>query len=175
MCYINGYITTPYITYRGGVVILQPVLLLYYIVIPLPKLNKKRTFLLTLDILFPLCLLLTMPLSKARDRVRKRLLRGSPPVPTSDFELLPKCKRKEILAELAMKPEGKPITAGHRIAAIKEINLMEHVYDPYPSGNDNRTYNIIIQGNREEELEKMNQLFKGKIPELEAPHIDSEE
>lgn len=112
-----------------------------------------------------------MPLSKARDRLRQRIKRGTVlPSPTDEFLLLPQYKRKEVLAEIALKPEGKPITAGHRIAAIKELNLMEHIYDPYPPGyNDNRHYTIIIQGN--DAKQKLEQLLQGKVPELEAPHI----
>ena len=76
-----------------------------------------------------------MSLSRERDRIRKRIERanakGSPIQlsPTDEFALLPKYKRKEVLAEIALHRTETPVSAGHRIAAIKEINLMEHIYD----------------------------------------------
>ena len=114
-----------------------------------------------------------MPLSKARDKLRQRIRRGTVlPSPTDEFLLLPQYKRKEVLAEIALHKSETPVTPGHRIAAIKEINLMEHIYDSYPAGSGNRTYNIIIQGNKEEELKLMNQLLQGKVPELETTHFE---
>jgi len=81
-----------------------------------------------------------MSLSKARDRTRKRIeraKRSGKPVqlrPTDAITILPQDERKDILAKIAQHTIEKPVTAGHKIAAIKELNLMEHVYDPNPQG-----------------------------------------
>jgi len=114
-----------------------------------------------------------MPLSKAAMRARKRTdrakARGVKPSQADVFDSLPQYKRKERLAEIAMTPLDKvPIKGGHIIMAIKELNLMEHVYDPdYSKAQGNRQYNIIIQGKDAEE--RFNQLLAGKLPQLEAP------
>ena len=79
-----------------------------------------------------------MAISKARDRLLHRITyakkRGIPLVltPSDEFNSLPKWRRLELLAEMALHPTEMPVSAGHRIAAIKEINLMEHVYDERP-------------------------------------------
>ena len=78
-----------------------------------------------------------MPLSKARNRARNRLLRaekrGEQPTSNLALSCLPPDERKAVLKEIALSAIEKPISAGHKIAAIKELNLMEHVYDPQPS------------------------------------------
>ena len=79
-----------------------------------------------------------MTLSKARNRLRMRIVRAQKagkPVhlsATDEFDLLPKYKRKERLAELATGRVQRKLSAGECIAAIKELNLMEHVYDEVP-------------------------------------------
>jgi len=103
-----------------------------------------------------------MPLSKARDRARKRLERGGYVLPSSNLAIsyLPPDTRKEVLTQIALHAIEKPVTAGHKIAAIKELNLMEHVYDEKPQYNDNRTYNILVTG--DDIKPKLNQLLAGK-------------
>jgi len=115
-----------------------------------------------------------MPLSKAKMRLRKQIDRGRvKPSQSTDAFLMPLYKRKERLAEIITTPiKPDKIKVGHIIAAIKELNLMEHIYEPDTSYQDNRQYNIIIQG--EEAKDKLNQLLQGKVPELEAPHIEAE-
>ena len=78
--------------------------------------------------------------------MRKRLERGViQPSPTESIMLLPLDERKEVLKEIALHAIEKPVTAGQKIAAIKEINLMEHVYDvPFGGNQDNRTINIFV-------------------------------
>ena len=107
-----------------------------------------------LDNLSRLCLLLCMPLSKARMRLRKQLDRGTvKPSPTTAFMLLPLDERKEVLKSIALHSIEKPISAGHVIAAIKEYNLMEHVYDPVtPNWIDNRTINFIVTSDKAKTL-----------------------
>ncbi len=79
-----------------------------------------------------------MALSKARNRLRMRLVRAVEPgapvqLADGDFKLLPKGKRLEVLAEIALHAVEKPVSAGHKVAAIKEINLMTHTYDEAPA------------------------------------------
>jgi len=49
------------------------------------------------------------------------------------------------------------------IQAIQELNKMDHIYDEKPQFNDNRTYNIIVQGDGARE--KVNQVLEGKRPD----------
>jgi len=85
-----------------------------------------------------------MPLSKERDKLRKRAERGTVMLsPTEALVALPLDKRKDLLAEIAKHAIEKPVTAGHKIAAIKELNLMEHVYEAAPNV-DNRQINIYV-------------------------------
>lgn len=107
-----------------------------------------------------------MPLSRTRDRLRKRIERGTVlPSPTDRFHALPLYKRKEVLAEIALHPNETPVSPRHRIAAVKELNLMEHVYQEDRSYQDNRQYNIIIQG--ESAKGQLESMLKGKVPELQ--------
>ncbi len=79
-----------------------------------------------------------MTLSKARNRVRMRKIRAEARgeevhlSATDEFSLLPLYRRKEVLAAIALHRIEAPVTAGHIIAAVKECNLMEHVYDEAP-------------------------------------------
>ena len=84
-----------------------------------------------------------MTLSKARDRARKRierLERGVLPDSNLALSCLPPDERKLVLKEIALHAIETPVSAGHRIAAIKEINLMEHVYD----GGNIRDVNVVF-------------------------------
>jgi len=113
-----------------------------------------------------------MALSKERMRIRKRVDRAKAkgePVKlsqTDEFLSLPLYKRKEVLAGVALRNIDAPVTAGHVIAAIKELNLMDHVYDEIPGGGD-VTYNIFIAGG-EDGKAKLKQLLTGEIPLLEG-------
>ena len=115
-----------------------------------------------------------MSLSRARNaaqmRVRRALAKGEQPKPTDEFAKLPKLERMNILAELAMARTSAPVTPGHKILAIKELNLMEHIYDVAPRLQDNRQYNIIIQGG-EETKAKLERLLSGKMPPLASQNF----
>ena len=75
-----------------------------------------------------------MPLSKARDRARKKLqrdeARGLQPSSNLAISILPPDERKQVLKEIALHAIDKPVTAGQKIAAIRELNLMEGSYAP---------------------------------------------
>lgn len=45
-------------------------------------------------------------------------------------------ERKQLLTAIARHNIEKPVTAGHVIAAAKELNLMEHVYEDRGTGNE---------------------------------------
>jgi len=78
-------------------------------------------------------------------RARKRLDRGVNPKQTDTWDSLPLYKRKERLTELALAPlDPSAIKPGHVVMAIKELNLMEHVYDPSPPHQDNRQILIVV-------------------------------
>jgi len=79
-------------------------------------------------------------------------------------QLLTKKERLLLLSEIAKHEIEKPVTAGHKIAAIRETNLMEHIYDEKPQFQDNRTYNIVVQDG--ETKDRFNKLLEGKRPEI---------
>ena len=96
-----------------------------------------------------------MSLSKARDRARKRLERlrnGVQPSSNLAISCLPPDERKQVLKEIALHVIETPVTAGQKIAAIKEINLMEHIYDTPPYGGGSRVINFIVIGEKGQEL-----------------------
>ena len=103
-----------------------------------------------------------MPLSKARDRARKRLeyreKHGLPLLSNPAFSVLPPDKRKEVLAQVALHAIETPVSAGHKIAAIKEINLMEHIYEPGGNVRDVNVVFIIGRGYRD-----VPQIVEGKV------------
>ena len=78
-------------------------------------------------------------------------------------QLLSKKERLLLLAEIAKHDIQKPVTAGHKIAAIHEQNLMEHIYDEKPQYQDNRTYNILVQDTETKDV--FNWLLEGKRPQ----------
>jgi len=54
-------------------------------------------------------------------------------------------KRKERLAELVATPiKPEDVKPRDIILSIKELNLMEHVYDPSPPVQDNRQILIVV-------------------------------
>ena len=75
-----------------------------------------------------------MPLSKARMRALKRFQRaeakGVKPPSNLAISCLPPDERKQVLKEIALHAIDKPVTAGQKIAAIRELNLMEGSYAP---------------------------------------------
>ena len=75
-----------------------------------------------------------MPLSKARMRALKRFQRaeakGVLPDSNLAISILPPDERKQVLKEIALHAIDKPVTAGQKIAAIRELNLMEGSYAP---------------------------------------------
>jgi len=95
---------------------------------------------------------------------RKRLERGAKPTPNLAITILPPDERKQVLKEIALHAIQKPVSAGHKIAAIRELNLMEQIYQIPPNFNDNRTYNIIIQG--EDARKDFDFIMSGRKPEL---------
>ena len=97
-----------------------------------------------------------MPLSKARNAARMRLKtlekKGLQPDCNLAISALPPDERKRVLAEIALHSIERPVSAGHKVAAIKELNLMEHIYDNFPQVSDNRVINFIISGEQGTEL-----------------------
>ena len=83
-------------------------------------------------------------------------------------------ERKQVLKEIALHVTEKPVSAGQRIAAIKELNLMEHIYDPSPQLQDNRQYQIIIAGGPDAK-EKLERLLSGEMPPLKQHSRESDE
>ena len=123
-----------------------------------------------------------MPLAKARDRARKRnermLKTGIQPTPTQMMEPLSENQRKERLAELIVTPiEPDKVTPSHIISAIDVYNKMTKTYieQPIQSLQDNRQYQIIIQGGGEGEREKFERLLSGEMPPLKQPQGMAEE
>lgn len=114
-----------------------------------------------------------MPLSKARDRARKRIERaeakGVQPTSNLAISCLPPDERKQVLKAIALHAIEQPVSAGHKIAAIKELNLMEHVYDPQPSferlspGIVMNIFQVIDQRQQE--------LGQGKVVEIAEPGV----
>jgi len=80
-------------------------------------------------------------------------------------EKLSKHERLVILSEIAKHQIEAAVSAGHKIAAIKEANLMEGVYqEALPNYQDNRQYNFIVQS--EESRKRVDLLLKGERPQL---------
>ena len=75
-----------------------------------------------------------MPLSKARNRARMKLIRrekrGVPLECNLAISILPPDERKQVLKQIALHAIDKPVTAGQVIAAIREFNLIEGSYAP---------------------------------------------
>ena len=68
-------------------------------------------------------------------------------------EKLSKHERLVILSEIAKHQIESAVSAGHKIAAIREANLMEGVYQEATTGYiDNRTVNIIVSSDKAKEL-----------------------
>ena len=113
-----------------------------------------------------------MALSKERMRLRKRVDRARAagvPVKLSqsdEFALLPKYKRKEVLAEIALHRTETPVSAGHRIAAVKEINLMEHVYSESQLNQPINVIFVVGQGYRGEDGS-----YKGTVLNKDGSYI----
>ena len=84
-------------------------------------------------------------------------------------EKLSKHERLVILSEIAKHQIESAVSAGHKIAAIREANLMEGVYQEALSGyNDNRTTNIIVLDGSTKELigkihERTGKLIEGSV------------
>ena len=84
----------------------------------------------------------------------------------ADDELVaPIIERKRIATEVARAEMRQPITAREKVLAIAELNKMEHIYDEKPQFQDNRTINILVQG--DEQRDRFNKLLEGKRPQLE--------
>lgn len=120
-----------------------------------------------LDKSFGICLsLIIMPLSKARDRLRKRIQSGNlQPSPTEVLESMPLYKRKERLADIINTPiSPEQIKPGTIIAAIDILNKMDNVYEEKAQYQDNRQYNIIVSG--DEARGKVERLLQGERPQI---------
>ncbi len=72
-------------------------------------------------------------------------------------------ERRRILTTIARHPIETPVSAGHQIAAVSEMNKMEHIYEEKPQYQDNRQYNFIIQS--EEAKKKLELLLSGEKPQ----------
>ncbi len=66
--------------------------------------------------------------------------RGLQPGCNLAISCLPPDERKQVLKEIALHAIETPVTAGQKIAAVKEINLMEHIYD----GGGIRDVNVVF-------------------------------
>jgi len=81
-----------------------------------------------------------------------------------DDELVaPLIERKRIATEVARADMRQPITAREKVLAISELNKMEHIYDEKPQFQDNRVYNILVQG--DEAKDRFNKLLEGRMPQ----------
>lgn len=62
-------------------------------------------------------------------------------------------ERLEELTQILRHPIEVPVTAGHKIAAVTEMNKMEHIYETRPELNiDNRQVNIYVKDSETKEL-----------------------
>ena len=82
----------------------------------------------------------------------------------SESAKMPINRRFRRLAELADMPVEKEVSAREVVMAIAETNRMTHIYDEKPQYQDNRTYNILVQG--DEAKDRFNKLLEGKKPEV---------
>lgn len=82
----------------------------------------------------------------------------------SGSAIMPINRRFKRLAELADMPVEKEVSAREVVMAIAETNRMTHIYDEKPQYQDNRTYNILVQG--DEQRDRFNKLLEGKKPEV---------
>lgn len=83
---------------------------------------------------------------------------------------MPLNRRFKRLAQVADMLIEKPVSAREVVMAIAETNRMDHIYDEKPQFQDNRVYNILVQG--DEQRDRFNELLKGKRP---AEVIEGEE
>ena len=81
----------------------------------------------------------------------------------SDYAKMPINRRFKRLAELADMPVEKEVSAREVVMAIAETNRMTHIYDDKPQYQDNRTINILVQG--DEQRARFNKLLEGKKPQ----------
>ena len=72
--------------------------------------------------------------------------RGVQPSCNLAISCLPPDERKQVLKQIALHAIETPVTAGQKIAAVKELNLMEHIYDPKDYGRDIKIVFVIGQG-----------------------------
>lgn len=77
--------------------------------------------------------------------------------------VMPLHRRFRRLAELADMPVEKEVSAREVVMAIAETNRMTHIYDEKPQYQDNRVYNILVQG--DEVRDRVNKLLEGKRPQ----------
>jgi len=73
--------------------------------------------------------------------------------------ILTKRQRLQLLSEYAKLNPDKV----NPVSAISELNKMEHIYDEKPQFQDNRVYNILVQG--DEARDRFNKLLEGKRPQ----------
>jgi len=107
-----------------------------------------------------------MPLSKARDRARKKLqrdeARGLQPSSNLAISILPPDERKQVLKEIALHAIDKPVTAGQKIAAIRELNLMEGSYAP--ERHQHIVFEVRLVDRVDEETEGLLEEATGDVP-----------
>ena len=61
-------------------------------------------------------------------------------------------ERMRLLSEIAKHKVETPVSAGHRIQAISELNKMEHIYNDRGDTTNNTVFNIITSDERAKEL-----------------------
>ena len=83
---------------------------------------------------------------------------------TKDQTIADVKERKQAATKVIRIGVEKPVTAKELVMAVSELNKMEHIYDEKPQYQDNRTYNILVQG--DEQRDRFNKLLEGKRPEI---------
>ena len=80
-------------------------------------------------------------------------------------KFMPEEERRRVLATIARETHFQPVTAGDRIRAVDTLNKLDKLYaDEKPQYNDNRQYNIVIQG--AENKSKLEALLSGERPKV---------
>ena len=98
---------------------------------------------------------------RARKRIdRAKELGRQPDQADIELDTALSVRKDRLKAIYSTHVKPSDITAGHVIAAIKELNLMEHVYDETPF-QDNRTFNLIVTPETAELMSGVEKRLKG--------------
>ena len=105
-------------------------------------------------------------LTKPTIQARLAELQASIP-PSEEQAIAFVIERKKLLTKIARHKIEVPVSAGHKVAAIKEINLMERVYEEPSGGQDNRVLNIFVIDRETKELLTQVKERTGKLIDAE--------